>query len=78
MAAIGPAGATRQDAIEATDHKINTRTSPRGWKIRIVNWRQDPWTGVPRASNPKLEEAWETLSGPLALAKLTVSPVGNS
>lgn len=77
ISAIGPANATRQNAQDATAYKINHGRSPRGWQIRIINWRGPEWTGEPIEPDQKVADAWHTLSAPLALSKLDVSPVGD-
>lgn len=77
ISAIGPANATRDDAEAATAYKINYGRSPRGWQIRIINWRGPEWTGEPIEPDQKIADAWHTLSTPLALAELKISPVGD-
>lgn len=77
IAATGPARATKAEAITATEHKINSGKSPKGWKIRIVNWRGAEWEGEAVTPDARVAEAWQTLSGPLALADLEVSPLGD-
>lgn len=70
VSAIGPRGASRDDAERATIDKINTGRNPRGWTIKIVEWRGRTHTDSPNA--------WSDFSGPLALARLEVSQVGRS
>lgn len=76
IAAIGPKGASKDDAIDAVNHKIDTNHSPAGWKIRIINWRGGEWRGEPVINDKNKADAWHTLSAPLALADLDVSKVG--
>lgn len=78
ISATGPAGASREDAVSATERKIDTGKSPAGWSIKIVNWRGAKWAGESVAYDSRLKEAWDTLSAPLALAKLDLSPVGGN
>jgi hypothetical protein len=69
VSAIGPSGATRDDAERATIEKINTGHAPRGWTIKIVEWR-----GKTRI---RTTQAWTDFSAPLTLARLTVRSMGS-
>lgn len=75
VAAIGPPGATKAQVNAAFLTKLNTGRSPRGWQIKIVDWRGgNDYDGGP--AHEKDPGAWNTLSGPLALAELSIYPVG--
>lgn len=76
MSAIGPRNATLADAQAAATYKINRGRSPNGWQVRIINWRGAEWRGEPIEPDQKIADAWKTLSVPLALADIEVSPVG--
>ncbi len=78
IAAIGPKNATKQDAIDAVNYKIDHNASPRGWNVKIINWRGGEWRGEPIDNDAKKQEAWRTLSAPIALADLDVSKVGRN
>lgn len=71
ISAIGPANATKQDVQDATAEKINTGQSPRGWQIKIVDWRG-------KRENQSTSGAWKAFSAPLALARLSVHKVGKT
>lgn len=77
IAAIGPHGATKQQAQDAVDFKINHGHSPHGWKIRIVDWRGHDYTGGPVENDNRRAEGWHTLSAPLALADIEIRAVGS-
>lgn len=68
VSAIGPRGASADDAERATIAKINTGRNPSGWTIKIIEWRGK--------THHNSAQAWTDWSAPLTLARLTVSPVG--
>ena len=78
IAAIGPSNATKHDAEAATIHKINTGRSPKGWQIRIVDWRGGEYTGGPVTETRAQAIAWGTLSAPLSLSELSIHKVGQT
>lgn len=69
ISAIGPAGATKQDVQTATNEKMNTGRSPRGWEIKIIDWKG-------KRANQTTKGAWKAFSAPLALADFSIHKVG--
>lgn len=59
ISAVGPADASASDAEEAIQEKIATGSAPKGWSIRLIDWK-DP-------------RAWKKMRKPLEQATIDVT-----